>query len=182
MNKHPEYRGIFLMRIRQVAVAGLLATIPLTATATDSLRLHDAVKSADAAALQTAVANAASLDARDNQGRTVPTVAIEAGNWNTISMLLAAGASPDVSDRLGRAPLHYATAAPAKIARSLIQANADVDSRNAGGIAALMLAAGKERRDIVELLLDANVPSGALAFGSRSSDRRICCLRSENRS
>ncbi len=145
----------FIIWIRKVVVAGLLATLPLTGTASNSLPLHAAVQDEDLTELKGIIASTESLDTQDAKDWTALMFATKAGRQHAVSMLLDAGASPNISDRLGRTPLHLAVMAPVEVSRLLIQAGADVNNRNAGGITTLMLAAGKGRMDIVELLLEA---------------------------
>ncbi|MEN8176054.1 MAG: thioredoxin fold domain-containing protein [Pseudomonadota bacterium] len=133
---------------------GLLAFLPQTGIAAGSLLLHDAVGNGNLEAARTA-AQDGNLEARDAKGWTPLMVAAGSGNPEMVSLLLAAGATADVSDRLGRTPLHLAAKELTETSRLLIQAGADVDSRNAGGITPLMLAAGGDRREIVDLLLAA---------------------------
>ncbi|MEW8692685.1 MAG: thioredoxin fold domain-containing protein [Candidatus Thiodiazotropha endolucinida] len=149
------HKALFLRRIREVVATGLLAILLPTGATTHSLPLHDAVQSEDVTILKRIITAEGSLDAQDQNGWTALMFAIEIGDTDKISVLLAAGASPNIGDRLGRTPLHLAMEKPVGITRLLIQAGADVDTRNAGGVTALMQAAGLGRRDIVELLLEA---------------------------
>ncbi|MBL3600997.1 MAG: ankyrin repeat domain-containing protein [gamma proteobacterium endosymbiont of Lamellibrachia anaximandri] len=142
----------FILWIRKVVVSGVLLTLPLTGAASNSLPLHAAVQGGDMAELKGIIASAESLDTQDAKGWTALMFAIKVGKQHAVSMLLDAGASPNAGDRLGRTPLHLAVATPVDITRLLLKAGADVNQRNAGGVTALMLAAGSGRRDIIELL------------------------------
>ena len=120
-----------------------------------ALRLHEAVQQKDNATIEKLIASGKPLDIQDRNGWTALLFAIKGGDRHAVKMLLAAGASPDVADRLGQTPLHLAVTKSIDITHMLIKANADVDARNAGGVTVLMMAAGRGRQDIVDILLAA---------------------------
>lgn len=117
--------------------------------------LYVAAKHGDVQALQTLTVDKRNLDKPDVDGWTALMYATHAGHIQMVDMLLKAGASPNVAGKLGRSPLELATRESAFITLLLIQAGADVNSRNAGGIPVIMIAAGEGRQDLVELLLSA---------------------------
>lgn len=118
--------------------------------------VHDAVRNGHIAILRAVIAKARSLDARDEEGWTALMHAIANRNEAATTLLLEAGASPNIGDKLGRTPLHLAaTEGSLKICQLLVQAGANVNSRDAGGVTPIMRAAGNGRRDITELLLRA---------------------------
>ena len=121
----------------------------------NSYPLHVAAKSGDVGALNKSISNKAAVNKQDADGWTALMHAAKAGHIQQVATLLKAGASPNIADKLGRTPLELATNAPALITAQLIQAGAELNSRNAGGISVIMIAAGQGRQDIVELLMDA---------------------------
>ncbi len=180
MNREQQLRKhSLLILFRMILAACLIAVMPMVVAASNPLVLHESVQRDDTSALEAAIKEGASLNEQDSDGWNALMYAAKGGNVDALSMLLKAGALPDISDRLGRTPLHLASAAPAEISSSLIQAGTDVNSRNAGGVTALMLAAGGGRRDIVELLLAAGARmdlkdyqgSSVVEWSRRSSDQ-----------
>lgn len=123
--------------------------------AEDTYPLHAAAKRADTPALQQLIANKVALNQQDTEGWTALMYAVQAGHLQQVDMLLKAGASPHIADKLGRTPLELATKQSAFFTLKLIRAGADVNFRNAGGIPIVMTAAGQGRQDLVEILLSA---------------------------
>ena len=80
------------------------------------------------------------------------TLAINARRMDAVDVLLAAGADPDNTNRLGESSLHHAAAGNAAILETLLTAGANPDARDAGGVTPLMLAAAQGRSDIIDLL------------------------------
>jgi thioredoxin-related protein len=117
--------------------------------------LHAAAKRGDVKALNTLISDNIDINQQDADGWTALMHAVKAGNQQQIDILLKAGALPNIADKLGRTPLEIATKQSALITFQLIQAGADVNVRNAGGIPVIMIAAGKGRQDLVELLISA---------------------------
>ncbi|PVV14328.1 MAG: hypothetical protein B6D72_04155 [gamma proteobacterium symbiont of Ctena orbiculata] len=150
-----QYLCAFLKQVKWALVTGLPAVFLITGAMANQLMLHNVVQEENRTALKQAIASAESLDARDPNGWTALMYATKAGKSDAVSLLLTAGASPDIGDRLGRTPLNMAVSVPKKVSQLLIQAGADINQRNAGGATALMLAAGNGRQDLVSLLLDA---------------------------
>jgi thioredoxin-related protein len=146
--------------------------------------LHKIVQQDDMAVLQKTLSANDNLDVRDENGRTALTFATEQGNSEAVQLLLDVGASPDVNDFLGHAPLHFAVKSPVEITRMLIDAGADVDIRNSGGVTPLMQAAGQGRRDIVKLLLGAGARidykdyqgNSAKDWAKRSGDTQLTAM------
>lgn len=180
MNKEQHLRKhSLLILFRMILAACLITVMPMIVVASNPLVLHESVRRDDNSALETAIKEGASINKQDSNGWNALMYAAKGGNVDALSMLLQAGALPDINDRLGRTPLHLASAAPAEISSSLIQAGTNVNSRNAGGVTALMLAAGGGRRDIVELLLAAGARmdlkdyqgSSVVKWSRRSSDQ-----------
>lgn len=81
--------------------------------------------------------------------------AVRTNDMTRLKQLLAAENTIDEADRLGNTALHLAAAANPYASRLLIQAGAGLDRRNAGGITALMVAAGTGQSSVVQWLIDA---------------------------
>jgi thioredoxin-related protein len=123
--------------------------------ADDAYPLHAAAKRDDVRALEQLITSKAALNQQDTEGWTALMYATQAGHLQQVDMLLKAGASPHIADKLGRTPLELATKQSAFFTLKLIRAGADVNFRNAGGIPVIMTAAGEGRQDLVEILLSA---------------------------
>lgn len=153
MRRSVHHRVLFILLL---AAAGVFPPGMLLAENSNaSQALIAAVQHNDSATLGKLIASGHSLNVQDAEGWTALMFAVQAGNLQMISSLLKAGASANIGDRLGRTPLHLAVERLADITRQLIDAGANVNARNAGGITVLMTAAGNGRRDLVETLLEA---------------------------
>lgn len=82
-------------------------------------------------------------------------MAVQAGNIVRVRQLLEAGVDPDIADELGDTPLHHAVRGETGLSQLLLDAGANPNARNAGGIAPLLLAAGSGRSDLIERLRQA---------------------------
>ena len=172
-----HFYGIFVLA---VCIFGGIQTVD----AADTPTLHKTVQQDDIATLKKVISASDKLDVRDEKGRTALTFAAETGNSEAVHLLIAAGASPDVKDFMGRAPLHYAVQSPQEITRILLDAGADVDIRNSGGVTPIMQAAGQGRRDIVKLLLGAGARvdykdyqgNSAEDWAKRSGDEQLTAM------
>lgn len=151
--KQQNNTGVIFLLL--VAVFTGLLSVAQIAHASKAYPLHVAAKSGDVGELKKLVTSNVALNTQDADGKTALMYAVQAGHHHKVDVLLKAGASPDIADKLGRTPLELATRVSALITLQLIQAKANVNSRNAGGIPVIMIAAGEGRQDIVELLLDA---------------------------
>lgn len=87
-----------------------------------------------------------------------------------ISLLVAAGASPDARDRQGRTPLHEAVQCGRETAvRALMVAGANVTAVRKGGLTALHDAARLGHVKIAELLLDGGADPHAMSKSQRTA-------------
>jgi ankyrin repeat protein len=96
------------------------------------------------------------LDARpDTAEKSVLTRAVETGDDDFVSLLLATGEDSKATDAAGLTPLHTAAETGSKrmIAR-LINAGADINARSEIGMTPLHLAAEAGRADIVRFLIE----------------------------
>lgn len=140
-----------------VVVGTLLSMLAISpaVTAGQTTALHTAAQRGDLPALKNLASDKALLNVQDADGWTALMYATRGGHLKQVALLLNAGALPKIADKLSRTPLELATRVEAGITRKLIQAGADVNARNAGGIPVIMIAAGEGRQDLVEMLLDA---------------------------
>ena len=92
------------------------------------------------------------LEARRGTEEPLLMAAVRARRADAVQVLLAAGADPDDTDRLGESSLHLAVVDEPAILKSLLAAGANPNSRDAGGVTPLMLAAAAGRSDNMELL------------------------------
>lgn len=106
------------------------------------------------------ISKEAEIEAVDNNGNSVLSIAALVGNIDAVSYLIKKGADVNKKNRFGVSPLmvackmgHY------PIAEELIMAKADINEVDEEGQTALMYAAQKENPDLVGLLL----ASGAMA-------------------
>lgn len=79
-------------------------------------------------------------------------IAVQDGKVARVKRLLTSGADPDYADELGDTAVHHAARGDAAILQLLLDAGANPNARNAGGISPLMLAAGSGRTEMIELL------------------------------
>jgi ankyrin repeat protein len=88
-----------------------------------------------------------------------------AAHWNdleTVKLLLAAGAKPNVANRYGVTPLHEAaTIGSSAIVAALLRAGAQADAAYGDGETALMLAARAGSVESVTLLIEAGADANA---------------------
>ena len=78
--------------------------------------------------------------------------AVEARRSDAEKALLAAGADPDNTNRLGESALHLAAEGDSGILETLLGAGANPNARDSGGVTPLMLAAAAGRSDGIDLL------------------------------
>jgi ankyrin repeat protein len=127
-----------------------------------------ACNAANGAVVAELVARGADLDLQDHRGETALIGAARSkGAESIVRALAAAGAAVDLADDAGRTPLmHAADAGRAGAARALLDAGADPNLRDPGGVSALTLAVaagGWQHQKIADILRAA----GASEEGAR---------------
>lgn len=132
----------------------LAAGLSLQATGGDS-RLLDAVRGDNRAAVATALADGAEVNAREGDGSTALAWAAMRSNVEIARLLLEKGADPNLANELGIGPLALATrnGSPA-LASLLLERGADADLARENGETALMTAARLGQIDVMRMLLD----------------------------
>jgi ankyrin repeat protein len=100
------------------------------------------------------LAEHASPDAPDENGRTALIYSAINNNPDIAQILLTRGAQIDLRDRLGKTALHWAAERGSlDVMRVLLTAKASVDSQSAQGLTPLMLAASNGHTAAVRLLM-----------------------------
>ena len=86
-------------------------------------------------------------------GQAVPAALHRAATWSTfrVTNLLASGAKPNVRDKGGNTPLHFARTS--KVARVLLKYGAKVNARNKDGATPLHMAATSGRAKVIDTLV-----------------------------
>jgi ankyrin repeat protein len=138
-------------------VFAFLAVVPVAwgqqpMTAND--RLLAAAGRGDVAAVQAALRDGATVDARDRSGRTALLVATHANKVEAARVLIAAGADVNAKDAIQDSPYLYAGAEGRnEILKMTLAAGADLKSTNRYGGTALIPAAHHGHPETVKILL-----------------------------
>jgi ankyrin repeat protein len=120
------------------------------------LRLIDAVKDNDAAAVRSLIAQRVDIDATEADGSTALHWAAQRDNLEIASLLLAAGANANAANRYNVTPLFLAaTNGNAAIIERLLKAGADAKSPSQDGETALMTASLTGKTDAIRALVTA---------------------------
>ena len=131
-------------------------SIVLSAIALAPPNLRAAAPQSDREAPEEAPAGEAGPEVGSEGGRATEEspllAAVKARRADAVQALLAAGADPDDTDRLGESSLHLAVADESAILEHLLAAGANPNARDAGGVTPLMLAAAAGRSDSIALL------------------------------
>lgn len=145
-----------MRRMITLGMLTLAAAVQLGAAAAD-MRLPDAAMHNDIVAVRRLLQQGVDVNGAHGDGRTALHWAAERGYAEIAEVLLAAGASPAATTRIGsHTPLHVAaTHGRAEVIRTLIRARADVNARTTTGVLPLHFAAASGNVDAVGLLLDA---------------------------
>ena len=131
----------------------LLSVASLSAGAGE-VRLVDAVKAGDAAAIRALLKQPAQVNAREADGTTALHWAVRANDLTTARLLLGAGAQANASNRYGVTPLWLAaTNGNAAIIDTLLISGADPNTVMPQGETVLMTASRTGNPDAVKLLL-----------------------------
>jgi ankyrin repeat protein len=140
-------------RVRLAAAAWLMA-FECASLFGASLRVVDAVKDQDRAALRTLLASHADVNAGQGDGATALHWAAHWNDPETASLLIKAGAKVNAADDQGVTPLSLACLnANAPLVESLLNAGANPNLSHVSGETPLMTAALTGSVDVVKLLL-----------------------------
>lgn len=120
--------------------------------------LHIMASKGDAAAILGLLAKGASIDARDDSGRTALLLAAHANQVEAAKVLIEAGADVNAKDAINDSPYLYAGArGHLEILRMTLAHGADLKSTNRYGGTALIPAAERGHVDTVRTLIEAGV-------------------------
>ena len=146
-------------------VFGLVLAVMLAASsalAAADVRLVDAVKRHDAAAVRALLKAKADVNAADAEGMTALHWAVQANDLDTVRLLLTAGAKATAANRYGVTPLHdAATLGNAALVTALLRAGAKVDAEFGEGETPLMIAARTGSLDTLKVLLESGANANA---------------------
>jgi len=138
------------------ALACLLATASLGFGAAGDLRLIQAVKNRDTAAVRALLKARADVNATQGDGATALHWAVHYGDAATVDLLLRAGARVNVANDLGVTPLYLAcTNRDTAIVERLLNAEADPNTKLLNGETVLMNCARTGNAASVKVLLAA---------------------------
>ena len=134
----------------------LILLLALTLTAAPDVRLADAVKHGDRAAVHTLLSQKADPNAPQVDGTTALHWAAERDDLESAKLLIAAGAKPDAANRYGMTPLSLAcTNGSAPMVEVLLKAGANPNLAIPGGETPLMTASRTGNAAAVKALLTA---------------------------
>lgn len=120
--------------------------------------LHAMAAKGDTPAIRGLLAKGASIDARDQSGRTALLVATHANQVEAAKVLIEAGADVNAKDAISDSPYLYAGArGHLEILRMTLAHGADLKSTNRYGGTALIPAAERGHVDTVRTLIEAGV-------------------------
>ncbi len=151
-NRPPFLRLSWTARLRTTLHLIAALYTPFAFAAPDLTAL---VLQRDSIALEAALAAGADPEQRSATGDLPLLTAVKARRADAVKALLGAGADPDNTNRLGESSLHVAVAGTAEVLTPLLEAGANPNARDAGGVTPLMLAAGEGSQESVDLLLAA---------------------------
>lgn len=146
--------------------AGTLAA-PAAQPSDSERALHSAARSGDLPRLRALLEAGVSVHATDERGRTPLIIAAGAGQVAAMQELIQAGAALDGRDegKLRWTPLMHALHADRSAAASaLLGWGADPSARDDSGYSALMMAASRGDRELVESLLARGADASAELF------------------
>jgi ankyrin repeat protein len=119
-------------------------------------RLFAAIDQENPAALQSALADGASLDANNKYGHTPLVAAAAQGNAPIFRALLQAGADPNGIDANHWAPvIQAASSDQIDVMRVLLATHPNLDVQNGAGWSAISLAVSRRDKAMIELLVHA---------------------------
>jgi ankyrin repeat protein len=140
------------MRFKLLALALIASTIGLSAPA--DLRLIDAVKAQDEAAVGALLKQRVDVNAQQGDGATALHWAADLDNLAIADLLIRAGARVDAANDLGSTPLHLAcTNRSASMVDRLLEAKANANAKLLNGETVLMTCARTGEAKAVRALL-----------------------------
>jgi ankyrin repeat protein len=136
-----------------LSIASAVLSTGLLAAGAD-VRLVEAVKNSDKAAVQNLLPQHVDLSATDTDGSTALHWAVRQDDVETADLLIRSGANVKTANRYGVTPLSLACVnGNAAVIESLLKAGADPNAALPGGETALMTAARTGKVDAVKVLI-----------------------------
>jgi ankyrin repeat protein len=145
------------MRLRGVRYAGLVAAVAVASlgAAGNSLRVVEAVKQGNPAAVKALIAQHADVNAAEADGMTALHWAVRSNDAQTVQMLIHAGAKVNAVSRYGMTPILLAAQnGDPTVVAALLKAGANPNSALPEGQTALMTAARTGNVDSIKLLVE----------------------------
>jgi ankyrin repeat protein len=131
-----------------------LLSVAALATAGPDLRLIDAVKNQDAAAVRSLLKQHVNVNAAEGDGATALAWAAHQDDLETVELLIRAGAKVNAANAYGVTPLALAAQnGNPKMVEALLKAGADASAAQTSGVTVLMGAARTGNVDVVKALL-----------------------------
>jgi ankyrin repeat protein len=141
--------------VRYTCLLAAAAIASLGAAGGNGIRLVDAVKQGNAAAVKTLIAQHADVNAAEADGMTALHWAVRANDVPTVQMLLRAGAKVNAASRYGMTPILLAAQnGDPTVVAALLKAGANPNSALPEGETALMTAARTGNVDSIKLLVE----------------------------
>jgi ankyrin repeat protein len=129
--------------------------VSLGAAGGNGIRIVDAAKQGNAAAVKTLIAQHADVNAAEADGMTALHWAVRANDVQTVQMLLRAGAKVNAASRYGMTPILLAAQnGDPTVVAALLKAGANPNSALPEGETALMTAARTGNVDSIKLLVE----------------------------
>ncbi len=155
MNQYPLTRRTPQSRPKAAALAAvILFAVPYVSFAQSDLRLQEAARRGDRAAIQTLLKAGVDVNTPSPDGGTPLHWAVERDDLEAVGLLLSAGADVKAANRYGVTPLIVAcTNGSAAMVERLLKAGADANTALPEGETALMTAARTGKVEAVKLLL-----------------------------
>ena len=141
--------------VRWACLVASAGVVSLGAAGGNGIRIVDAVKQGNPAAVKALIAQHADVNAAEADGMTALHWAVRANDLQTVQMLIRAGAKVEVASRYGMTPILLAAqnGDPAVVA-ALLKVGANPNSALPEGETALMTAARTGNVDTVKLLVE----------------------------
>lgn len=136
-----ENQSFSVLRCLGVSLSAVVASMAVVSAAND-LRLIDAIKSRNAAAVQSLITQKVDVNARQSDGATALHWAVHLSDTNTVDLLLRSGARADVADDTGVTPVYLACLnRQGALVERLLQSRANPNAALVSGETALMTCA-----------------------------------------
>ena len=142
------------MKAHLSIVAMLFILLPANTQSQDIFRYAEA---GDIDSLKSLLAvNPRLLESRDDNGKTVLSIAVQKGHAGLVKYLIARGADVNTHNNYGTTPLHYASYyGQREIVRLLIEKKAQLDSHSEYVSTPLFFAVTKGHADVARILIEA---------------------------